>query len=507
MNRILFAGLIWLLLTASHASAESVLWSDNFETNAASRWLITNGVWHFGSPTKGPALNAAGFRTHSGTNCASTQNYPYNKDARLICTNYNGTNFLLIPSADQFPRLRFWHWFNFANALGYVEIKSGSNDWQQISPTYENINSGGIWSRPYIDLSSFAGQNIQLAFHFTSGGCCGNALGWFVDDVAVVTGQPVFDGSFETAATNDWSVDFGTWQIGKPTSGPNAAHTGVNCAGTILAGNYPNNVDSRLISPPFNISSTNSSVSFWQWYNFNNALGVVEISTDGSDWNQLSPIYLNGNTGGVWNKIVLDLSAYIGQTNAQIGFHFKSGGVKTAAGWYVDDVTFIAAPVLTVPMTQTIYAGQTFSVTLSATNSLLTNSIFTFALAAPSSDVSLTTNGILTWTNTTPLPGTNFIYVQATDNSVPPLQVTNDFEVIVLPSLPSLTVSNNFSSSHNFQFSFNTVSNATWHIDVSSNLINWFPVFTNTADSNGVFQFTDFASTNFPFRFYRAISP
>ena len=210
-----------LLLLEDVGHAETVFWSDGFETNGPSRWT-TNSTWRIGSPTAGPATNAAGFRTHSGTNCASSQNYAYNSDARLICTNYNGTQSLVVPATGQFPRLRFWHWFNYANALGYVEISTNNGgSWNQISPTYENIISGGVWSRPSIDLSAFAGQSVQIAFHFTSGGCCGNAQGWYVDDVAVVTNSPVLNDpeSFE-CVTNDWAVDFGTWEIGRPTSRP-----------------------------------------------------------------------------------------------------------------------------------------------------------------------------------------------------------------------------------------------------------------------------------------------
>ena len=236
MNRFKNIFALWgaaLLLAASQGRTETALWSDDFEANAASRWT-NNGVWHIGSPTAGPATNSNGFRTYSGTNCASTQNYPYSKDARLVCTNYNGTNWLAIPATNQSPRLRFWQWFNYEvaynnpNALGYVEIYNGTG-WQQISPTYEppvgnaSYTGGGVWSRPSIDLSPYAGQSVQIAFHFTSGGCVGNALGWFVDDVAVVTNAPVLNlpESFETGSkSNDWAVDYGTWQIGKPTGGP-----------------------------------------------------------------------------------------------------------------------------------------------------------------------------------------------------------------------------------------------------------------------------------------------
>ena len=93
-----------LSLMVSQGRAETDLWSDNFGANAGHRWT-TNGVWQIGMPTYGPA------GTHTGSNCAATglkSFAPANVDARLICTNYNGTNWLLVPAASQFPRLRFW---------------------------------------------------------------------------------------------------------------------------------------------------------------------------------------------------------------------------------------------------------------------------------------------------------------------------------------------------------------------------------------------------------------
>jgi len=652
---------LWLLLALATgmARAETVVWSDNFETNFPSRWT-NSGIWHISSPTAGPAPGTNGFRTFSGTNCASTQNYPYSQDARLVCTNYNGTNWLVVPAANQSPRLRFWHWFNFDNALGFVEINTGSNNWQQISPTYLNVNGGGVWSRPSIDLSAYAGQSVQIAFHFTSGGYVGNGLGWFVDDVALVTGSPALNlpESFEAGPkTNDWAVDFGTWEIGPPTSGPNKAHNGdTNCAGTVLAGNYANNVDTRLISPPFPVPASGSAMlNFWQWYSFKNALGYVEINTgttstisttntvittnaafSGLDTNiyQLfgaaitnyaTPLYWNSTVGGWtnatkalasvydgttgidsylfeagnapliggyedyisyspypipqstsptnfsamqgmtwssatgggdkpvgyfgtnytytyttnvtvtsnnwqtvastliksvgtavvaspgWTNAIIDLSAYAGQT-VQVAFHFTTGGLYTAPGWYVDDLSFVAYPALIVPDTQTINAGQTLTVTNFATNSLNSGINYTFALVPPATNAVITTNGVLTLTNTAGLAGTYVYTITATDNSVPSLAATNSFTVIVLPpAAPSLAITNSRVSGRPvFQFSFQTGwTNTTWRLEATTNLAkaSWLPVFTNLIGGGGTLSFTDLLATNFPLRFYRAVFP
>ena len=424
MNRsgnIFFCLCAALLLAADMGRAETVFWSDNFDdAGAGSRWT-SSSVWRIGSPTIGPAINSSGYRTHSGANCATTglkANYPYNADARLVCINYNGTSSFVVPSVDEFPRLRFWHWFNFVNALGYVEISTNAgSSWQQISPNYLDMSSSGVWSPPSLDLSPFAGQSVQIAFHFTSGSGGGTAPGWYVDDVEVVTDEPVFNNpeGFESGL-GDWSVDSGTWEIGKPTAGPSKAHGGTNCAASVLSGKYGPNVDSRLISPPFAVPLNSPALRFWHWYNFptvSDALGYVEVTTGANSWQQVSPLYIHGNTGSAWTNVSIDLSAYAGQT-VQAAFHFTSlNGGSAGKGWYVDDISLIASP--TPPPTLTISV----------------------------------TNGV--------------------------------------------------------QLTFNTLTNATWRVDASTNLSSWLPLLTNTAGPSGTIQFIDLLATNYPWRFYRAV--
>ncbi len=336
MNRLYYllaGGCLALCLNLGPARAETVFWADNFDTNAAAHWTAS-GPWHIGSPTAGPPTNTVGERTHSGADCASTQKYGDNQDGRLICVNYNGASSLVVPAANLYPRLRFWQWFNYANALGYVEISTNAGStWNQLSDSYLDVNSSGVWSRPYFDLTGYAGLSVRLAFHFTSGGCCGNGLGWFVDDVEVVTGSPwmTLPEGFEfDPKTTDWSVDAGTWEIGRPTSGPGAAYTGTNCAATVLAGNYGNNVDSRLISPPFVVPPSNSpSLRFWQWYDFQNALGYVEINNGSITITTVTNITITTNV--IASSLDTNIYEFFGSTNDNYSTPFYWNA--TIGGW------------------------------------------------------------------------------------------------------------------------------------------------------------------------------
>src|SRR5439155_588287 len=101
------------------------------------------------------------------------------------------------------------------------------NAWQTLAE-YRSTSSGA-WSRPGFDLTADADQMVQLGFYFEShddGNPFVNDIsaGWYVDEVTVVTGavQTLVANvpeSFE-GGIGDWAVDSGTWEVGKPTSGP-----------------------------------------------------------------------------------------------------------------------------------------------------------------------------------------------------------------------------------------------------------------------------------------------
>src|SRR5687768_12186492 len=98
---------VWLWPLANVLRAQgTVVWSDSFDDPSPdSRWAVDNGTWQIGTPTIGPAANTAGFRTFSGTKCATTglaANYAENVSTRLIRVSS-----FIVPAASTNPRLRF----------------------------------------------------------------------------------------------------------------------------------------------------------------------------------------------------------------------------------------------------------------------------------------------------------------------------------------------------------------------------------------------------------------
>ena len=364
MTQTMLAGCLALLAGLSTATAQTTnVFYEGFETSQAlDDWFADSGTWEIGVPTFGPATNLFGQRAFGGTKCAATVlggNYIDNVTTRLISPP------IAIAANASSPRLRFWHWYSFNRGdKGEVQIKVGAGAWVTISPTY-TTTGGGVWTRPSIDLSAYIGQTVQVGFLFTSidvsdGSGIVNqpetSAGWYIDDVAVVSGSIIFNNaeSFELGL-GDWSVTQGSWEVGPPTSGPGNAHAGLNCAGTVLAGNYletvagANGVSSHLVSPPFVVPPVESSprLRFWHWYSFNRGdEGKVQIKVGTNAWQTISTTYAT-TSGGVWSRPSIDLTAYAGQT-VRVGFLFTatdaydgSGIVnqpETSTGWYIDEV-------------------------------------------------------------------------------------------------------------------------------------------------------------------------
>ncbi len=322
------------------------------------QWYAENGVWEIGKPTSGPMSG------HSSTNCAATildGNYVDDRWARLVSPSYT------IPAASDNPRLRFWHCWSFGyDDWTQVQISVDGGAWEALSESYY-ADSSGRWSRAWLDLSAYAGKKVRFGFWFESHSSprYGNfvGLGWYVDEVLVETGALVtlpnpegFEagwGGWRADYFGGQATDFGIWEIGQPTSGPGSAHSGTQCASTVLAGDYPEDRSSRLVSPPFVIpaASTNPQLRFWHWWSLGfDDLAQVQISVDGGAWEALSGSF-TADSSGRWTRAWVDLSAYAGK-NVRLGFWLESHsspryGTSVGPGWYVDEVsveTSIPAP-------------------------------------------------------------------------------------------------------------------------------------------------------------------
>jgi hypothetical protein len=432
-----------------------------------------------------------GFRAHSGTNCAATVlggTYANYVDSRLTSPPFT------VPSTA--PTLHFWQWYSFVSALGFVEISNGTNTGSTVTNITITTNIVASLDTNVYQLFGAANTNYSTPLYWNSTiGAWTNStkkLGSVLDfnygQYRYEAGTPA---TFANGGTfNDYIAP--TVFPSPPSTTPTnfLALQGTNWLSTVVGGS----------DAPIGYFGTN--------YTYTYSTNTTVVTTGGT-WNQVGPTWRPGYAK-TWTEQNLDLSAYAGQT-VQIAFHFTSAQ-GTSLGWYLDDISMTAAPTLIVPTNQVVNFGQQFTNVLTATNPVEPASVFTFALAEPSPDVIIKTNGVVIWTNTAVPPGTYEILAKVTDNNAPPLSDTNVFSVTVLPLSSQLVLTNMAhviitNGVQGFKFSVKTPwTNNPLVIMATTNLTsatNWAPIYTNPGA--GTLQFTDQLSTNFIQRFYRVM--
>ena len=245
---LIYCALLTLVLCLAQPQAKAQnIYSTGFETPLQRQgWFADNGVWQIGTP---PATSGPG-AAYAGTQCAGTAmstGAAPSTSSRLISPNIDLSGY-----AGQQITLTFWQWFQWAfRGSGAVEVTTnGGSSWTDLSYYGGNQLESGMsagWSLTSVDLSAYAGKQIQIGFQQNGGN--NPAPGWYIDNVSIdkvtiTQGLPFTTGFESVTSTNwqGWSVDNGIWQIGTPpvTSGPGAAYDGVNCAGTAMSlGAYP----------------------------------------------------------------------------------------------------------------------------------------------------------------------------------------------------------------------------------------------------------------------------
>jgi len=158
----------------------STIFEDDFETGG-TLWSLS-GSWAIGSPTSGPNSG------HNSINLVATNlsgDYNNNEDSWLISSNITLPS---IKGPDSNITLNFWEWFRTESGYDYGKVKissDGGKNWV----TLDSRDGRSDWRKTIIDLSSYAGRTVKIAFHFTSDGSVTYA-GWYIDDIQIVLEQP-----------------------------------------------------------------------------------------------------------------------------------------------------------------------------------------------------------------------------------------------------------------------------------------------------------------------------
>lgn len=146
------------------------------------------------------------------------------------------------------------------------------------------------------------------------------------------------------------------WEVGPPTSGPMAAHSGTEVWATNLHGDYSNSASWKLGSLLYEAQQNSPVLAFWHWYDIQNRTdgGNLKISPDGVNWTLISPVdgypgIANWNNSGIPDEPCYNeesggwiLTSYILPVVAgqqfTLRWHLGSDNLTTRPGWYIDDV-------------------------------------------------------------------------------------------------------------------------------------------------------------------------
>lgn len=149
------------------------------------------------------------------------------------------------------------------------------------------------------------------------------------------------------SGSNGWTVSSSSiWQLGTPTYGPPAAHSGTRCWGTVLNGTYPSMMNAWLKSQ-YVAAGESPALSFYAWYSFEAGAdyGYVEATADGIVWFNITPGgHYTGPSGGWALQTARITNSLLMNRPIQIRFRATSNASSADAGLYVDDIRLFSAP-------------------------------------------------------------------------------------------------------------------------------------------------------------------
>lgn len=341
--------LLLLLAIVSNVNAQ---FTQNFDGGGSSialpaGWTGINGgssnTWYVNTPLYVGA--------HSGTKAAmipaSSATTPH--DDYLITppiTVVAGVN----------DRLTYWSAYS---STGYVETydvkisKTGVNAADFTDYAVQTNYGFQFYTQKSINLSAYVGQTIYVAFHATSPV---NSIGFSIDDVvndAFPACSPTapFTQDFEISATTSSNGDFpGCWtSVNSPNVNAlwwNPNNQTNSHSGQYIAYTYytpATGMNNYLVSPKITVvAGVNDRFSFWaRSFSTTNKYLKVRVSTTTPTVNGFTTTLATFGFKDVYNKVTLDLSAYVGQS-IYIGLVSQEAA---ACSFAVEDVVSDAMPV------------------------------------------------------------------------------------------------------------------------------------------------------------------
>lgn len=203
MNKRFALLFFFCLMFMTSKTWAGVQFQDNMEGGAGS-WTAT-GLWRLATGAD-PCPNA-----HSGTASWYYGNSSCNFDTGVTNSGSLTSQTIAIPAASGIAQLSFWYYYEteetgttYDRRIIQVSVDGGGfTNLTQLSGDTRNA-----WHQSTLDLTAYAGHNIQVRFFFdTIDSVLNNFKGWYIDDVLIYTSPSGY--SF-TPATYDWIEISGT---------------------------------------------------------------------------------------------------------------------------------------------------------------------------------------------------------------------------------------------------------------------------------------------------------
>lgn len=301
------------------------LFFEDFETGEKG-WKVINGEWEIGSPIVGPSS------AYSGTSCAGTNlrgDYLDDAVTRLVSPTIS-----LPPLSRRTDRIRmhFRHWYAMEEDcdFGYVQMSTDNGKtWSILGDSVTGV--GEAWYVRSIDLTSYSGRDINIAFYFTSDGSNTDS-GWYIDDILIEYLDSIATESLEIIVASN-----GQFAMGIPGSSillfgypdPWSSATTIRIDGN----DYWNFIFSNwgaVVTPSKTTGLSNISVWDVDKIRFTQTLSIVEGSTTGKmDTTEIKYTIVNTDiiTHEVGIRVMLD--TMLGENDGAPFRVPKIGGVIT----------------------------------------------------------------------------------------------------------------------------------------------------------------------------------
>jgi hypothetical protein len=392
------------------------------------------------------------------------------------------------------------NWLQFQAVNGPVAVPTGltaTNGFAQVAlnwapaagATGYNIQSSTNQGGPYAPLA-----NVKTT-SYTNTGLVNATTYYYV--VSATNGGSVSSNSFEVNATP--RVSSVNLALNKPVtvSSTQSGYPG----GNAVDGNLSTRWASAWSDPQWIYVDLQTNYYITEvWLDWESAYATsfqIQVSADTTNW-----ITLYSTTTGAGG--VVDLTGLAG-TGRYVRMYGTARGTVYGYSLYEMKVFGVSYPVLAALTNQTVLAGQTLTVTNSASDQFAPPLALTYSLSnAPSGAAINAVSGVLTWRPAiAQSPSTQTVSVVVSDNNQPALTATQSFKTTVRqPATPAINAAA-ITNGH-FGFWINGNSGPDYIVQASSNLTSWAAISVSNSPALPYF-WADTNSVSNPCLFYRVL--